>query len=118
MGNDLEMLRGRRDFEALQRSSDSKVHPLVVARFSPNDLDRSRFGLSTGRRVGTAVARNRVRRRLREILRALAPAVAPGWDILIVARPAAATATFPELRAAVERVLGARRILGRSGSRS
>ncbi len=109
------MLRGRKDFEALQRSNDSKVHPLLVARFMSNDLGRTRFGLSTGRRLGPAVVRNRVRRRLREILRALAPRVAPGWDVLVIARPGAETATFPELRAAVERVLGSRKLLDGHG---
>jgi ribonuclease P protein component len=77
----------------------------MVVRFVPNDLDHDRYGISTGRRLGGAVARNRVRRRLREILRCLDHEAAGGWDVLIVARPASASATFAELRATLERLL-------------
>ena len=107
MGAVPEMLRTPREFAALQQSSKSKVHPLLVARFAPNDLERTRFGFSTGRRLGGAVTRNRVRRRLREAVRALAPRINPGWDVLIVARPPSATATYASLAAGVERVLRA-----------
>ena len=99
------MLRARRDFAALQRASKSRVHRLVVARFAPNGLEVTRFGLSTGRRLGGAVVRNRVRRRLREIVRTLAGETRPGWDILLVGRPASATASFAELRDGVREVL-------------
>jgi ribonuclease P protein component len=105
------MLRTPREFAALQQSSKSKVHPLLVARFAPNDLERTRFGFSTGRRLGGAVTRNRVRRRLREAVRALSPRISPGWDVLIVARPSSATASFASLADGLERVLGAGQIL-------
>ena len=105
MGAAPEMLRTPREFAALQQSSKSKVHPLLVARFAPNDLERTRFGFSTGRRLGGAVTRNRVRRRLREAIRALAPRISPGWDVLIVARPPSATATYASLAEGVEHVL-------------
>ena len=101
----LPMLTARGDFAALQQTSKSRVHRLVVARFLANDLGLTRFGFSTGRRLGGAVARNRVRRRLREIVRALVAEVRPGWDILLIARPGAEKATYPELRDAVRDVL-------------
>ena len=110
------MLRGPRDFAAVQQSSKSKVHRLVVARFARNGLETTRFGFSTGRRVGAAVVRNRVRRRLREIVRALSPRLRPGWDVLIVARPPSASASYAELAEAVERVLVAGdALLGKDG---
>jgi ribonuclease P protein component len=105
MGSAPEMLRSRRDFAALQRASKSKVHPLFTVRFAPNGLGRTRFGLSTSRRVGNAVVRNRVRRRLREALRRLAPRVAPGWDILVICRPESAAAAQTQLAAALESTL-------------
>ncbi len=52
------------------------------------------------------MVRNRVRRRLREIVRSLASRVAPGWDVLIVARPASVVAGYLELRDAVALLLG------------
>ncbi len=106
------MLRTRQEFVALQQSSKGKVHPLLVARFARNDLDRTRFGLSTGRRLGRAVVRNRVRRRLRAALRALGPRIVAGWDVLIVARPASATAPYSEIADALESVLRGGKVLG------
>ena len=79
----------------------------MVVRFVPNGRDHDRFGISTGRRLGGAVQRNRVRRRVREVLRHSANESGHGWDILIVARPAAAGASFDDLRSALLRLLGA-----------
>ena len=77
----------------------------MVVRFVPNGRDHDRFGISTGRRLGGAVRRNRVRRRLREILRHAPHDTGHGWDILIVVRPPAVDASFDELRTALERLL-------------
>ena len=102
----LETLRRPADFAALQQHGRSRAHPLVVVRAGHNGLDRTRYAFSTGRHLGGAVIRNRVRRRLREIVRALAPRIAPGWDVLIVARPAAVAVRYDELRDAVLALLG------------
>lgn len=71
-------------------------------------LDRegpARVGVVVGGRVGRAVVRNRVRRRIREALGQLR--LAPGQDLVVVARPAAASASFWELRGEVEDLLRA-----------
>ena len=76
---------------------------LVVMKTLPNGLTVSRCGFSVSKQVGNAVIRNRVKRLLREILR-LTP-LKPGWDIVFVARPAAATADYANLKRAVEGLL-------------
>lgn len=62
------------------------------------NVDSSKAGIVTSRRVGGAVVRNRVRRRLREVLRLTQARRKPGIWLVVVARPAAATARFDELR--------------------
>jgi ribonuclease P protein component len=99
-------LRSRADFARLGAQGRSRSDRLVAIRFVPNARDHDRYGISTGRRLGGAVRRNRVRRRLREILRANPNLSGHGWDILIVARPASADASFDELRRSLERLLG------------
>jgi ribonuclease P protein component len=47
------------------------------------------------------VVRNRQRRRLRSILRQIGGEMKPGFDILLVLRPAAAVATQAELESAL-----------------
>ena len=107
MGGSLDMIRSATDFKALQAEGQSRVHPLLVVRFRRNGQKGTRFGISTGRRIGSAVLRNRVRRRLRSVLRELGGRVEAGWDVLIICRPPAASATQSELHLALERLLGA-----------
>lgn len=94
------MLRRRSDFEALGRLGTSRGNRLLVLRWRRTDRSETRIGLSTPRSLGGAVERNRVRRRLRELIRRGYGAIGPGWDVLVVARPDAAEASWDELREA------------------
>ena len=67
------------------------------------------------RRVGKAVVRNRVRRLLREILRA--SSLEPGWDIVFIARLAAATADYAALKASVIGLLLRARMLAKENEK-
>jgi len=111
----LVMLSSPRDFATIQDRGTSRSHPLLVARFLRNERDDTRFGLATGRRLGNAVVRNRARRRLREALRSKAGSIQPGWDVLIVARPALVTSEYRTIVEALDRLLGRAGILGEKG---
>ncbi len=75
----------------------------IVIRALPNRLETSRFGFVVSRRVGKAVVRNRVKRRLREITRQ--SSIQPGWDIVLIARIAAATRDYQGLKDSVGKLL-------------
>jgi ribonuclease P protein component len=102
----LEMLRSKRDFAALQEHSRSRAHPLLVVRYRRNGLDHDRFGISTGKRLGGAVVRNRIRRRIREALPRTERQGPPGWDILVVLRQPSSVASYRELADALQRTIG------------
>jgi ribonuclease P protein component len=99
------MLSRPQDFAALQANGTMRSHPLLAARIARTDLETTRFGFATGRAIGSAVVRNRVRRRLREALRVMAPSFQPGWDVLIIARPALVTADHQAFVTALHRIL-------------
>jgi ribonuclease P protein component len=99
------MLRRRADFEAIGRHGIARSTPLLVLRRMRTDRSETRFGLSTPRTLGGAVQRNRVRRRLRALLRERVGDIGPGWDLLLIARPAAGDATYAELGAAIDVLL-------------
>ena len=56
-----------------------------------------RAGFVTSKRVGGAVVRNLLRRRLRDIVRHHQHALKPGVWLVVIARPAAALATYRAL---------------------
>lgn len=88
---------------AVYRSGKAWVNNLIVMKALPNECEFSRYGFSVTKNIGKAVVRNRIRRLLREISR-ITP-VKPGWDIVFIARPAAVTADYQELRKSVETLL-------------
>lgn len=108
----LPMLRRRADFEAVGRRGKARSTPLLVLRWLRTDRAETRIGLSTPRTLGGAVQRNRVRRRLRSLLRERIGGIGPGWDLLVIARPAAGDAAQTELGAAIDALL-ARSDIGR-----
>jgi ribonuclease P protein component len=69
-------------YEAQVRKSSG---PLLVFG-KPNALQYTRIGLSVGRRVGTAVVRNRVKRQLREAFRHVRQGAPRGYDFVINVR--------------------------------
>jgi ribonuclease P protein component len=101
----LPTLRRRADFEAIGRHGTARSTPLLVLRWMRTERGETRVGMSTPRTLGGAVQRNRVRRRLRELIRERLGRIGPGWDMLLIARPAAANASHAELGAAIDTLL-------------
>jgi len=106
-----ENLTKRAQYTLVYNEGKSWASSLLVMKALPNGLTLSRCGLSVSRRVGKAVTRNRVKRLFREILR-LTP-LQPGWDIIFIARPAAAAADYVSLEKSVSDLLSRARLLRR-----
>jgi len=70
---------------------------MLVLYARPNRLGVNRVGITTGKKLGHAVVRNRARRRLREVYRLNESLFKPGFDIVVVARHKCVTADFQKL---------------------
>lgn len=88
------------DFQRVYRRGRSWALPLLALHALPQPSGR-RVGISVSKKLGKAVARNLVRRRLREATRAVITEWKDGCDVVLVARTAAATASFAELETAL-----------------
>ena len=69
----------------------------LVLYARPNRLGANRVGITTGKKPGHAVVRNRARRRLREVYRLNEHLFKPGYDIVVVARSRCITGDFQKL---------------------
>jgi ribonuclease P protein component len=97
-------LKRRAEFVAVAATRQRWVMPAFVLqagprppRGTPAEIEIG-VGFTASRRIGKAVARNRARRRLVEAARAVLPGRArPGYNYVIVARPAVLTCPFDRL---------------------
>jgi len=113
----LVTLRKYREFKALYDGDRGTVKGIsdkhLVVLIKRNGLDRNRFGITAGRKVGKAVVRNKVRRRVREILRnyflsdknAAEIVYMYTFDFVIIIKPSATGIDFWELNGGLKRLL-------------
>jgi ribonuclease P protein component len=100
-------IRDRATFDALASGRRRRRGPISMT-FLPGDSSMPpRVAYAVGRRVGCAVVRNRIRRRLRAAMLAHRVELQPGGVYLFGAGPAAASAPFTEIDAAMGQLLAA-----------
>ena len=99
------------DFRRIYARGKSYVSPLVVVYALKNRTKNVRVGITTSKKVGNAVQRNRSRRVIREAFRALAPRVRPGFDPVLVARGKTPYVKSTDVRRQLERQLQAAGLL-------
>lgn len=102
----VDRLRKRRDFLAAAKAEKAGVASFLLQGRDRHDLGETRIGLTVTKKIGNAVVRNRIRRRLREAARTVIPASGrPGYDYVMVARPHALRAPYPDLVRDLERAI-------------
>ena len=92
-----EVMRQNKDFQLCYHKGCSIGTQFVVVYARKNHLPVNRLGITTGKKLGHAVVRNRARRRLREVYRLNESLFKPGYDIVVVARSRCVTADFQKL---------------------
>ncbi len=99
-------LRRPEDFAAARKQGKRWHHPLLTVNVLSGGLPHNRFGFVVSRQVGKAAARNLLKRRLRAASRFWLPHLITGYDIVIIARPAASAASYQELEAVLGKLFG------------
>ena len=110
------VLKQNKDFRTLYYRGRSQVSPFLVTYVRKNKLGVCRIGITTGKKIGKAVQRNRCRRLIREAFRMLSPAIQGSWDIVFVARVRTASASMQQVKTAMEGHFRALSMLGTTNS--
>jgi ribonuclease P protein component len=100
------------DYARVRREGRSRAHPLLILAAAPNGGETTRVGLTVGKKIGSAVARNRVKRLLREAARARLVRIRPGYDVVLIGRPDTAGSGLEPVGAALEQLLRRADLLG------
>jgi ribonuclease P protein component len=104
-------LKRSADVRLVQHQGHSWRHPLCILLRKEGSVEASRFAFIASKRVGKAVARNRVKRLLREAVRLHLDDIQPGWDCVWIARPQLSQASFAEAETAVLHLLAQAKLL-------
>ena len=95
-----------RDFLRLYKRGRSFVSPALVMYILKNKLAINRLGITTSKKIGKAVSRNRARRVIREAYRAAEPLIQTGYDIVFVARGRTAAQKSNDLSGVIKGMIG------------
>ncbi len=100
-GTGLIPLKLNKEFKRAYFQGRYKAHPLLVSYRVKNRYKRPRVGITTSKKIGGAVSRNRARRIIRQACRELLaeePSLFGGNDFVFVAREHTPASTSVEIK--------------------
>lgn len=86
MASTFKTLNLNTDFRRAYKRGKVYTSPALVSYVNKNRAGICRIGITTSKKIGNAVERNRSRRVIRAAFRAVQPLTGGGWDIVFVAR--------------------------------
>lgn len=113
-------LLSNRQYRSVYDRGQKFSNPFFGAFVLPTDTGLQRLGLTTTRKLGNAVVRNRCRRRLREVYRRadLEQFAGAGFDLVLNVRSSVAKAEFAELEKEFASLLSrVRKFLEKNGNK-
>jgi ribonuclease P protein component len=81
-----QTLKENKDFRRLYYTGKSKADSCLVTYAAKSRKSGCRYGITTSKKIGGAVERNRARRVIRAAYDALYPEIRGNWDFVFVAR--------------------------------
>ena len=96
-----ESLKNNQQFRFVYKNGRSYANKYFIMYVKENGLDKNRIGISVSKKVGNSVVRHRITRLVRESYRLHESVFNSGLDMVIIARPAAASIGYEEAESAL-----------------
>ena len=104
-------LRHNREFQKVYARGKSMAHPLLVTYVMAHRGAGLRYGITTSKKVGGAVQRNRARRVVKAAFQSLLPELSGGATVVFVCRTRTALCKMQDVRAAMRKALRSAELL-------
>lgn len=96
-----ESLKKNYEFQSVYRKGRSYANKFFIMYVLKNQSDRNKIGISVSKKVGNSIVRHHVTRLVRESYRLHEKVFNNGLNIVIVARPSTADATYHDVESAI-----------------
>lgn len=100
-------LKQNKDFRRLYYRGKNKASSCIVTYVMKNRSGETNYGITTGKKIGNAVKRNRARRLIRTAFAELEQRLNSSYDIVFVARTKTSQVKMQEVKAQMEEQLKA-----------
>ena len=98
-------IKKEKEFQKIIYHKDSYANRNFVVYILPAEENTHfRVGLSVGKKIGNAVARNKVKRLMRTSLHDLRDSIKPSYNIVLIARPKVVDLSLDEVKNNIEHV--------------
>ncbi len=87
----------RRDFELVFKEGINSAAKYFIIYVKKNGLTYNRLGLSVSKKIGKAVARNRIKRLLREAIRKVSEKIPLNYDFIVIAKKSSSEAKLEDI---------------------
>lgn len=112
--NKRQRIKKNEEFQKVFKKGKSFANRQFVVYCMRQEQPEFRIGLSVGKKVGNAVARNKVKRYIRQVFLELKHDLKQDMDYVIIARTQAASLDFHETKKSLEHVLKIAKVLKKS----
>lgn len=96
-----QSLKKNSDFQVVYKKGKSYTNKYFIMYVYENDQTKNRLGISVSKKVGNSVVRHRITRLVRESYRLHENIFNSGLDIVVIARPNAASIGYQEVESAL-----------------
>lgn len=106
----VKTIKLNKEFRRAYYQGKFKAHPILVTYRIKNREKSSRYGITTSKKIGGAVQRNRARRIIRQAFWELVredSSLSGGYDYVFVARPATVLSNSREVKRVMKKQLAA-----------